>query len=111
MDTCDRGRLASTNLNYGINPPAGRDPDRRPSRIQAGPLQNGTYALVVLAVAIAGSVRRDPSGRLSLCAGIAGARRRGARPLRTPHSVAPSLSPNIRYTVHYRLGHRDVRRN
>jgi Phytanoyl-CoA dioxygenase (PhyH) len=28
-----------------------------------------------------------------------------------PHSVAPNLSPNIRYAVYYRLGHRDVRRN
>lgn len=28
-----------------------------------------------------------------------------------PHSVAPSLSPNIRYDVYYRLGHRDVRRD
>jgi hypothetical protein len=28
-----------------------------------------------------------------------------------PHSVAPNLSPNIRYAVYYRLAHRDVRRD
>lgn len=28
-----------------------------------------------------------------------------------PHSVAPNLSPNIRYAVYYRLSHRDVRHN